>query len=170
MGSLQDHKKRDGVHSYFYNEARIRSLFCRKPMVKGISIMTNKSEALQKKKPVKKKSNAGRKTVMTKEVLRKLDECFLNDLSDRQACYIVDINPESLYAYQREHPKYTERKATLKEMVKAKAKMVIAKTINSNDINTAKWYAEHKMQSEFSTKQEIAGSGGFASAVTVEFI
>ena len=118
-----------------------------------------------KKKPAKKKSNAGRKTVMTKDVLRKLDECFLSDLSDKQACYIVDINPESLYAYQRAHPKYTERKATLKEMVKAKAKMVIAKNINSNDINTAKWYAEHKMQSEFSTKQEIANTGTITQIV-----
>ena len=106
-----------------------------------------------------KKSNAGRPTVMTDDVLRKLDECFLSDLSDKQACYIVDINPESLYAYQREHTKYTERKATLKEMVKAKAKMVIAKTINRNDITTAKWYAEHKMSTEFSTKQELEHSG-----------
>jgi len=132
--------------------------------------MTNKSEALQKKKPVKKKSNAGRKTVMTKEVLRKLDECFLNDLSDRQACYIVDINPESLYAYQREHPKYTERKATLKEMTIANAKKNIAQAIKEEDKDMSKWYVERKLKSEFSTKQEIAGSGGFASAVTVEFI
>ena len=109
---------------------------------------------LVKKKPAKKKSNAGRKTVMTKEVLRKLDECFLNDLSDRQACYIVDINPESLYAYQREHPKYTERKATLKNMTAAKAKMNLAQAINSKDREISKWYLERKVKNEFSTRIE----------------
>ena len=112
-----------------------------------------------------KKHAGGRPTLMTKETLKKLDECFLSDLSDRQACYIVDIEPQTLYNYQKKHPEYVERKATLKQMVKAKAKMVIAKNINSNDINTAKWYAEHKMQSEFSTKQEIANTGTITQIV-----
>jgi len=106
-----------------------------------------------------KKSNAGRPTVMTDDVLRKLDECFLADLSDKQACYIVDINPESLYAYQREHPEYTERKATLKNMTTAKAKMNISKEINDADKEISKWYLERKLKSEFSTKQEVETTG-----------
>jgi len=55
-------------------------------------------------------------------------------------------------------------------MTIANAKKNIAQAIKEEDKDMSKWYVERKLKSEFSTKQEIAGSGGFASAVTVEFI
>ena len=35
--------------------------------------------------------------------------------SDLEACLYAEINPETLYKYQREHPEYAERKRKLKQ-------------------------------------------------------
>ena len=60
-----------------------------------------------------KKSNAGRKTVVTQEVLRKLEEAFAMDCTDLEACLFADISKTTLYKYQVEHPLFAERKAVL---------------------------------------------------------
>jgi hypothetical protein len=74
---------------------------------------------------------------------------------------LADISPETLYAYQRLHPEYTERKEQLKSMIKLQAKRVIKKAINEGDKQQANWYLERKGKDEgFSPRTEVTQADG----------
>ena len=102
-------------------------------------------------------NKVGRPTVMTKEVLSKLEMLFAHGLTDREACLIANISPASLYDYCVANPEFGERKEMLKDKPKIQAKLNISEEINKGDRDTSKWYLERKAKDEFSTKQEISG-------------
>ena len=54
-------------------------------------------------------NKVGRPTVMTKEVLSKLEMLFAHGLTDREACLIADINPATLYNYCNENPEFSDK-------------------------------------------------------------
>lgn len=112
------------------------------------------------------KSNAGRKTVMTPEVIRKLEEAFLWGCSDLEACCNADIGKSSLYKYCEENPEFSERKETLKNQPIMKARKVVDMALDENDINTAHKVIDRKEGSK--VKTEV--SGGTDNKWTVEFI
>lgn len=115
---------------------------------------------MTKKKDSKDKKTAGRPTVMTPEVVNKLEQAFSMGCSDLEACLFADISKQTLYDYQAKHPEFADRKAMLKETLILKARSVIATSLNNKDENTAKWYLERKRKDEFSTKVENELSGG----------
>lgn len=117
-----------------------------------------KKAAKKTKKTTKKttkKSNAGRPTVMTKEVVSKLEYGFLKGLTDEQCCLYAGISKQALYDYCHAHPEFTDRKELLKHNPSVQAKINIAEGIENGDIDTSKWYLERKEKKEFSTKQEL---------------
>lgn len=97
---------------------------------------------------------AGRPTVMTPEVVSKLEQAFSMGCSDLEACLFADISKQALYDYQEKNPEFTDRKAMLKQKMIFKARSVIAEALNNKDENTAKWLLERKLKDEFSTKTE----------------
>lgn len=114
----------------------------------------------EKKKTVKKKkSNAGRPSIMNDATLNKLEYAFAKGMSDREACLFADISGQTLYNYCNAHPEYFERKELLKEMPKVKAKINIVEGIENGDTELSKWYLERKAKDEFSTKQDVDVSG-----------
>ena len=114
------------------------------------------------------KNKVGRPTVMTKDVLAKLEMLFAKGLTDREACLIADISPSSLYDYCLEHPDFAEQKELLKDKPKIAAKLNIAEAIEAKDIDMSKWYLERKAKDEFSTKQEISADVNSDVTITVE--
>ena len=110
-------------------------------------------EMTKKKNPEDKKT-AGRPTVMTPEVVNKLEQAFSMGCSDVEACLFADISKQTLYDYQAKYPEFVDRKERLKEKLVLKARSVIADALNRKDENTAKWYLERKAKNEFSTKVE----------------
>lgn len=98
-------------------------------------------------------NKVGRPTVMTKDVLEKLEMLFAKGLTDREACLIADIHPSTLYNYCNENPEFFERKELLKEKPKITAKLNVAESIENKDIDLSKWYLERKAKDEFSAKQ-----------------
>lgn len=101
------------------------------------------------------KSNAGRPTVMTNEVLAKLEQGFKIGLTDTEACCYADIDEATLYRYQEKNPEFCEKKHKWKQNPVAKAKNTIFR--NLDDPKVAQWFLERKCKDEFSTmqKQEI---------------
>lgn len=99
----------------------------------------------------------GRPTKMTDIVIGKLEEAFAYGASDREACFYADINPDTLYAYQKEHPEFSERKEALKERPILAARQKVVQEIQ-NDVKNAQWYLERKRKDEFSQRTEIGGS------------
>ena len=116
---------------------------------------------MTKKKDPKDFLPVGRPTVMTPEVVGKLEQAFSLGCSDIEACLFAGISKQALYDYQTKNPDYADRKAMLKEKLVLKARTVIAESLNKSDENTAKWYLERKAKDEFSTKveNEVSGKG-----------
>lgn len=106
----------------------------------------------------------GRPTVMTDDVLRKLEEVFALGGTDTEACFYADISTTALYEYQEKTPGFTERKASLKERPVLKARQTLVKSLDQPE--HAKWYLERKRKNEFSSRQEITGDNGEALNIT----
>lgn len=109
---------------------------------------------MTKRKDSKDYQKVGRPTVMTPEVVAKLEQAFSLGCSDLEACIYADISKQSLYDYQAKFPEFADRKAMLKEKLILKARTIVADALNNKDENTAKWYLERKKKDEFSTKVE----------------
>ena len=100
-------------------------------------------------------NKVGRPSVMTEDVLQKLEYAFMRGLSDVEACLYADIAPSTLYNYCNEHPDFLERKEELKQHPTAKAKLNVAEEIENGNVEQSKWWLERKAKDEFSTKQEV---------------
>lgn len=106
----------------------------------------------------KKKDNPqspGRKTVMTKAVLDKLEQAFSWGCTDVEACLWAGIVDDTLYKYQREHPDFIKRKNQLKETPTLKARQVVNIALGQKDKQAAQWWLERKRKDEFSTRSEL---------------
>lgn len=86
----------------------------------------------------------GRPTVMTEDIVNKLEECFADGASDVEACFIAGISKQTLYNYQKYHPEFVDRKEGLKSLTTYRAKKVVSQSIASGDKNDAKWHLERK--------------------------
>lgn len=115
---------------------------------------------MTKKKDPKDLKKVGRKTVMTPEVLTKLEQAFSIGCPDDEACIYADISRMTLRRYQEKNPEFCERKELLKQKLVLKARTNIAHKIQEGDIEVSKWYAERKRKAEFSTRQELTGQDG----------
>lgn len=110
----------------------------------------------------------GRPPVVTKEVLRKLEEAFIHAFTDKEACLYADISTTALYDYCQDHPAFAERKETLKMSPRLHAKRTIMTALQNKNLETAKWYAIHKMGDEFAPKSKVEHSGGIESTTNPE--
>lgn len=110
------------------------------------------------------KSNAGRPTVITEEVIRLLEAAFLVGATDLEACVHADISKTALYEYCQKNGEFAERKETLKNQPTLKAKMIVNGALDDNDLNTAHRVIDRKEGSK--VKQEITGANGGALEVT----
>lgn len=72
------------------------------------------------------------------------------------ACLYANINPDTLYEYQKRNPKFTERK----ELLKQSPNLVAQKTLVKDAATTqgARWWAEHRMP-DFMPKTKVEHSG-----------
>jgi hypothetical protein len=124
------------------------------------------------KKPTKKKkSKVGPPTKMTSTALALLKEAFLLGCTDDEACLKAEIDPATLYRYQKKNPNYARQKELWKQNPFLIARTTIVREIQVNP-DLALKYMERKKKDEFSLKQEVdvtsAGDqiGGFVVVKT----
>lgn len=114
-------------------------------------------------------SEMGRPTVLTPEVVQKLEHAFSIGATDIEACFYAGISRGTLYNYQKENPDFLDRKEMLKERQVFKARMVIVQALQDGDKNMAKWYLERKRKDEFATQQiNQVALGGFKFVTEAE--
>ena len=101
------------------------------------------------------KNKRGRPTVITPEVLRKLEYGFLRGLTDVECCLYAGISKQALYDYCNKNPDFTDRKEDLKKQPSVQAKLNVTEAIDNGDIDLSRWYLERKNKDEFSLKQEV---------------
>lgn len=93
-------------------------------------------------------------TTLTETELQKLEEIFMVNGSDEDACFYAGISPRKLYYYQEQNPDYLQRKKALKNMPKLKAKKVLSEALDKRDKDIAKFILE-RTDREYSTKQKV---------------
>lgn len=100
-----------------------------------------------------------RPTVMTPEVIAKLEEAFAWGCTDVEACLWADIAQKTLYLYQEKNPEFIQRKAELKETPIMLARKTVLKGIKVNP-DLALKFLERKKKDEYSLRQELTGADG----------
>lgn len=111
-----------------------------------------------------------RPTVMTDDVIEKLEEAFAWGCTDIEACLWADISPATLYNYQEKNPEFLERKDSLKETPIMKARKSVVNNLEK-DPKLALQFLERKKKDEFSTKteQDLTSNGETLQGATITF-
>lgn len=105
-----------------------------------------------------KKDGRGRKTVMTQEVLDKLDEAFAWGCTDIEAALWAGIAVQTLYKYQEKNPAYLERKHQLKETPILLARKSVIKGV-TRDPKLALDFLGRKAKKEFGNNVDVTTNG-----------
>lgn len=100
----------------------------------------------------------GRPTVVTPEIITKLEHAFALGCSDIEACLYADIAPATLYNYQNANPTFVERKAELKETPILLARTSVIDGMKKNP-ELALRFLERRKKDEFAPRQETHHSG-----------
>jgi len=96
---------------------------------------------------------AGRKTVKSEEIIRKIEECAALGSSIEEIAFYAGIHRATLYRWMAEDQELKDRIEELQERPILKARQTIVKSLD--DPEQAKWYLERKRKNEFSTKSEV---------------
>lgn len=101
----------------------------------------------------------GRPTVMTPELIAKLEYAFSLGCTDNEACFHADIAPATLYKYQDQNPAFTERKHLLKDSPIFLARQSVLRGLKDSPELALK-FLERKKKDEFSLRSELTGADG----------
>ena len=100
-------------------------------------------------------TNRGRPTIMTPELVSKMEYGILKGLNDTECCLYAGISRQTLYEYISKHPEFADRKEELKKQPSTTAKLNVVEAIENGDIDISKWYLERRNKEEFSLRQEV---------------
>lgn len=106
-----------------------------------------------------KKHPGGRPTVMTPDVLRKLEEAASIDCSIDEMCFFSGISVPSLYDYWKKHPEHKERIEALRNSPVILARRTAVAKISESYTNAID-YLKRKRKNEFSERFEQTGADG----------
>jgi hypothetical protein len=104
------------------------------------------------------KNPGGHPTVMVPAVLSVLQQAFLMDCSDEEACLLAGIAPATLYNYQKANPEYLERKRMWKKKPFLLARETIIRSLKTPEY--AFRYMERKLPKEFGVTTKMADADG----------
>lgn len=91
------------------------------------------------------KKEVGRPTVMTADIISKLEDGFIKGFTDKEACLYADIAPTTLYDFCKDNKEFAERKELLKEQIKMRAKENISEGISvAKSVSLSQWYLERR--------------------------
>ena len=97
---------------------------------------------------------AGRPTVVTDEVVRKLESILQLGVSDGMACQYAKISRSTFYDKLKADEGFSDRIQAAKDLVTIAAGQVVTNNILKNkDVATAKWWLERKAPDEFGERK-----------------
>ena len=91
----------------------------------------------------------GRPTVMTKQMLKNLEDAFRIGCPDREACIYAEISEQTLYNYGKKHPEFLEQKEAWKEVPVLKARGNVIKALHNGSVEDSWRYLIRKRKAEF---------------------
>lgn len=103
-------------------------------------------------------AKTGRPSVMTQEVVRKLEHAFAYDSTVEEACLYGGISRNTYYDFCKKYPEFSDRIEQLRHAVSfVLRKRVIAAA--EHDADLALKYLERKRPLEFSTRAQVHHTG-----------
>ena len=101
--------------------------------------------------------NRGRNTVITEEVVRKLESILQLGVSDVTACQYAKIGRTAFYGRLKSDEDFANRIKSANDLVTIAAGQVVTNDIIVNkDVTSAKWWLERKAPEEFGDKKITA--------------
>ena len=107
------------------------------------------------KKPVNK---GGRPSVVTPEVVTKLEQAFAIDASVEEACSYADISRKVYYEYLKRNPAFSDRIEELRQRPVLKARQTVATKL-SESYSNAMDYLKRKRKHEFGDSTDLTSGG-----------
>ncbi len=96
----------------------------------------------------------GRPTVITPEVLAKLEQAFAIDASVDEALSYAEIKPDAYYDYLKKHPEFSDRIKDLRNRPILAARQRVVKGVTENYGN-AMDYLKRKKKLEFGDSVDV---------------
>lgn len=100
------------------------------------------------------KHAGGRPTVMTPDVIAKLEQVFAIDGTVEEACSYSDISPNSFYDYLKINPEFSKRISQLREKPVLKARQTVVTKLGEH-YTYAMDYLKRKKKVEFGDNLDI---------------
>lgn len=114
-------------------------------------------------------AEVGRPTVMTPEVIEKIEEELKNGATLQQAAFLANITLKTLYNYFHTEPDFKERCELLQNLVSYRARKNIKEKIEKGDIDTSKYWLDRK-DKEFKPKGDLTSDNEAIQPVLVKFL
>lgn len=110
-----------------------------------------------------------RKTVMTEQVLEKLEYAFSRGLTDIEACRYAGICRSTLSKYVERHRAFMEIKEMWKQTLRMRAKLNLAEEIvEKKNVTLSTWLLERQCPEDFSKNDSLRITGGQQITVVME--
>jgi len=103
------------------------------------------------------KSNAGRPSKMTPDVIAKLEQAFAIDCSVEEACSYADIGRDTFYDYIKLKPQFSDRIDELRQRPVLKARQAVVKSLDNPQ--HAFEYLKRKRKKEFGDGLDVTTGG-----------
>lgn len=117
----------------------------------------------------KKVSNVGRPTVMTPEVVAKLEQAFAIDATVEEACSYAEISRDAFYDYLKKKPKFSDRIEELRMRPILAARQRVVQGVKENYSN-AMDYLKRKKKLEFGDNVDVTTGGERIQPLLVKII
>lgn len=99
---------------------------------------------------------AGRPTVMTKQVIAKLEWAFRIDCNEEEACIYAGIDPSTLWRYKQKNPDFASQINEWKQSIPIAARAVVAERVVVNKSPEDSWaYLRAKRKAEFAEQKNV---------------
>ena len=87
-------------------------------------------------------SKKGRPSSLNSNTVQKLEEAIKCGSTVEDACNYANISRSTYYNYLNTNTDFLDKMTSTQAYLKLKAKLVVMKAIERNDLKTAKWYLE----------------------------
>ncbi len=94
-------------------------------------------------------SSGGRPTVITNEVVRKLEEALQDGFSVSEACLVSGISRTAYYERRSTDEAFAVKMELAQKYVTIRAKKTVIQAIKDGNFNAAKWWLERREREEF---------------------
>ena len=115
-------------------------------------------------------TDRGRPTVMTDDLVNKMEYGFMKGLNITECCHYANISRQTFYNYVENNPEFMDRIEELKSNPSTKAKLNVVEAIENGDTDLSKWWLERKNKDEFSLKQEVSADVNSNVTINVELV